>query len=505
MNRYFYLERELSGREVLIFFTVACYAFIYPLLLADYFYIDDSWRAQLAGLAWKEQGRILTQWLYQGLSFTEGAPNIFPLPLLASTLVMAFALRRLVFHYFPAVTLAHCFIVLPLWYSPFFLQNLSYQYDGPAMALGVAAVIYAMVISGRTLLGRIIFPSGLLAVALSFYQMNINVFVGLCCVELIRCINEHLRMSRVWLLMGRRLAQLGAGVLIYYLTAHQLTNADRTALLALDSNWFVRMGENLSLTAYRVGMLYNAGNAWLCWALLLLVAVGGGLMGVRIVRSANSGAHKLLLMAASGVAVVVLLVSVSGLAMVFEEFNDGARLMLGLGALLVGIFYLAWQALVRIYAPLGFLLVVPVVAMLSFSYAYGRVLNVQKIFTDSVSQGLAERLLSDTKLQQVQMFYMVNISTRGWLAGAQGSIQVIPALKYVLNVNFIVLPEMMPRLGETNVLTISEKTFREKVPEHSLKPVVSHRFYDIYVVGAEGYIYMKPLLHSEHYNMKLGQ
>lgn len=35
-------------------------------------------------------------------------------------------------------------MLLPLWYNPFFLQNLSYQYDGPIMVLSVVAVIYAI-------------------------------------------------------------------------------------------------------------------------------------------------------------------------------------------------------------------------------------------------------------------------------------------------------------------------------------------------------------------------
>jgi hypothetical protein len=95
-------------------------------------------------MAWAEQGRLFAELFYNALTFSNAAPNIFPLPLLIATVAMASALTSLTFHYFRQPTVARCLVLLPLWYNPFFLQNLSYQYDGPIMVLSVVAVIYAI-------------------------------------------------------------------------------------------------------------------------------------------------------------------------------------------------------------------------------------------------------------------------------------------------------------------------------------------------------------------------
>lgn len=107
-----FLVRELGRRQVVLFFLLATMLYILPLILADFPYIDDNWRTLAAGNAWAGQGRLFMDWLYQVLTFTGAAPNIFPLPLLLATVAMSFALTRLTFHYFPEPTLACCLVPL---------------------------------------------------------------------------------------------------------------------------------------------------------------------------------------------------------------------------------------------------------------------------------------------------------------------------------------------------------------------------------------------------------
>ena len=186
------VSEELGGRQVWLFFLLALLVYVLPLILADYPYIDDNWRSLSAGMAWAEQGRLFTELFYNLLTFSNGAPYIFPLPLLIATLAMAAALTRLTFHYYPQPTLACCLVVLPLWYNPFFLQNLSYQYDGPAMTLSLVAVIYAITFRSLSRVQQLTVPALLIALAIGLYQVSINVFLGLCCLELLRGANDRL-------------------------------------------------------------------------------------------------------------------------------------------------------------------------------------------------------------------------------------------------------------------------------------------------------------------------
>ncbi len=488
------IQVELSSNQMLSFFCVANLVFIIPLVLADYLYIDDSWRAQSAGLAWADSGRILIEWLYKGLSFTRAAPNIFPLPLFICVVVMAFALRALVVSFFPRPTLGSCFVVLPLWYSPYFLQNLSYQYDGPAMGLGVAAVIFAVAYKGRLSFANVIVPAMFLAVGLSFYQMVINVYIGLVCVELLKIAHDQQNLYVTVIKLKDRLLQLLVAMVIYWATAFQLMTGERTFMRQFGDGWSVKLVGDLKLAGQRVGLLYHEDNAWLCGVLILLACAGFCTVVRHVLISTDSVRHKVIHCLLCVCAVLVALLSIPGLALAFDDFNDGARLMMGLSTFLVLVFFLNYRALMLVHEGFSLLLLIPLVAMLSFSYAHGRMLSLHKALQESVARYLAYDLVSNAELRDIKRFYMVNNSTQGRIIGGDGTMSVLPFMQYVVNIDFILLPEILPRVGGVgNILSMGVEDFSLASTRCRENVVVANKFYSLCTVEGAGYIVMKKI------------
>lgn len=490
-----FLDVELSQNKMLAFFGVAVFIFVFPLILVDHFYTDDSLRALTAGMGWKEQGRILAEWLYQGLSFTRAAPNIFPLPLLIASAAMSFALRALTNCYFLKPTIASCLVVLPLWYSPFFLQNLSYQYDGPAMALGVVAVIYAITFRHPSLIVRTVVSALCIAIGLSLYQIVINIYLGLCCVELIQAANECKKSPVRFTIIRDRLLQLLLGLAFYWLTAYQLITNSRAVFREFNGGWVERLLSDLYSAGQRVALLYNDGNAWLCWTLLIMACAGFGQVIYRLLRMRASLWHRVVFGGLCVLAVALALVSIPGLALVFGYYNEDARLMMGASSAFVLIFYLNYQILTTAHPRLAGLLIIPVIAMLSFSYAYGRVMTVQKELLTSVAQNISYEVMSNKNLKGVERYYMIINYRNSWLVGADGSYRLIPALRYVLNVGFLFFPELITRnTGVTNVIYADGNGY-EYIKELVVKEkaLVNNKFYSIYVDGVEAYIVMNSL------------
>ncbi|MFZ5936104.1 hypothetical protein ACOKS3_14860 [Pseudomonas sp. HS6-2] len=62
--------------------------------------------------------------------------------LMADVPFLGYALVRLLRYWFETPSLSCVLLVLPLWFQPYFLQNLSYQYDGASMALSLAAAAW---------------------------------------------------------------------------------------------------------------------------------------------------------------------------------------------------------------------------------------------------------------------------------------------------------------------------------------------------------------------------
>ncbi|MCF4979085.1 hypothetical protein GIW61_11835 [Pseudomonas gessardii] len=58
--------------------------------------------------------------------------------------------------------------------------------------------------------------------------------------------------------------------------------------------------------------------------------------------------------------------------------------------------------------------------------------------------------------------------------------------------SFILLPEMLPRIGGVNnVLSMEEKKFRSVSVRCQENIIVANKFYDVCTVGESGYVVMK--------------
>ncbi|MGF6152138.1 glucosyltransferase domain-containing protein [Pseudomonas fluorescens] len=485
------LSRELPSREVFVFFLLATLVYVLPLILVDYYYIDDNWRSLAAGTGWAGQGRLLVELFYNALSFTSGAPDMFPLPLLIATLAMAFALTKLTMHYYKTPTVSCCLVLLPLWYNPFFLQNLSYQYDGPATALSLVAVMYAVAFQHKAGVVQLLVSGALLAVGLSLYQLSINVFLGLCCIEFVRGLDNKDSLTRLLSMAGVKAVQLVAGLIIYFLLAYPLMTHERLDMIPFNASGLMLIQNNIGVLIGKIGLLFQGGNRWLAWLVVVCAVVGGGLVGRNIIQGKETSLNKMLLFFLYVLMVLFLVFLVSGSALLFRFFNEGARTLMGFGVLLAFLFYLAHQGVVTVNTRLGVVLLVPLLSMLSMSYAYGRVLNLQKEFGLTAEFNMAYDIASHPGLREAKRIYMSISYSNSWLLSAKGSFERIPVLKYILNIDFYMLSENLLRAGITNVVIEDERRNATLVRYQGYAPVVDSKFYSMYLIGDYGFIVMK--------------
>lgn len=486
-----FFVKELGRRQVWLFFLLATLVYVLPLILADYPYIDDNWRSLSAGMAWAEQGRLFAQLFFNALTFTGAAPNIYPLPLLIATLAMACALTSLTLHHFRQPTFACCLVLLPLWYNPFFLQNLSYQYDGAPMALSLVAVIYAITFRHPSRNVQWLVPSFLIALALGLYQISLNVFLGLCCLELLRASANKMPWPQWGAMIGWKLAQVVLGWLIYWATAFAYMEQNRALLLNWSAQPLLQVSVNIGRVLEKVVLLFHGGFVWVFAGLLLCAIAGAVRLGGIIVERRESGPKRVLIGLLCLLAVPLVLLLVSGVALFFRDFNEGARTLMGFAVLLVLLFYLSHLALASVHERLPLLLLVPLLAMLSLSFAYGRVLTVQKTFATSALFSLERDISSHQALREAKRIYMSVTYSDYWLLGAAGSFKQMPVLHYLLNIDFYMLAENLPKVGITNVVAERERRNATRVGYQHFTPLVESPYYRIFLLGDYGFIVMK--------------
>lgn len=486
--------RALDPWEQIAVFTISVALFVFPVIQADYSYYDDAARTLFLGdNLWRSQGRLFMELVQTAASFNTQSVDVFPLPLLLVLPVLVAALASLCRHYFAQPSLLDTQVVMPLLYTPFMLGILNYQYDGPMVLLGVCCVVFAVTFADGRRWMRVCVAGVLIGIAAGLYQTTLQIFVCLCCIDCIRAIHEGAAFRVTVRALAERVVQLVLGLVLYGVTAFQFYTSQRGEVAQTDKGW----GALLEWRARKIGDVFstfvNGGNRWLFIAMTVLMLAGllQVLWSIRSERRSPGEGGLLVLLCF--VALLTMMVVVPGPLLFITDFALGPRTLICFACIMVLAFYLARNVLRRVHPLLSGLLILPLFGMLSFSYAYGRVLVAQKAFETSVVYSISHDLASDSRLRTVEDFYLLpSRPYELWVPGSTAAVMaVMPAIKFMLTVPQITTAERFASTGITNVASASWHELPALTHGVAPEQVISNRFYDIARVGNVGFIVLK--------------
>lgn len=131
------------NQKQLTILTILAMLYVLPTLLANVYYMDDISRIT-HGFGWNFDGRLMNTYLSHILSFSSNTFSFFPYSLLLSSLLMlAVGIVLCQILDITCTDNAFQYYLLPLFFllSPYFLENLAYQYDSLYMALSMCFAI----------------------------------------------------------------------------------------------------------------------------------------------------------------------------------------------------------------------------------------------------------------------------------------------------------------------------------------------------------------------------
>ena len=485
--------RHWSKNEGLFFFAGVTLLYVYPFILANYVYIDDGFRSIAGDANWNSEGRFLMTAFYKALSLTGKAPDMFPLPLILAVVLMAFALSSLQRHYFAVTDFFNAIVVLPLFFNPFFLSNLNYQYDGPLMTLGVIAMAFFITFDTQRRWLQWSVPMLLIVAALATYQPLLNVGFGLCCIELYRKLIDPEKCSELAAFVGKKLVQFGVAFLVYMAAVSQIMATDRRGTLALDSTLYATLVARFEHLQALLSPLYAGAAQWFFVLMLALAGLGYIARGWEVLKSRRGYLNKALASALYLLIPCLLVACVPGVMLIYSAEQNDSRLMLGVAPFLVFILLLIDDFLSRIHARARWVLVLPLLFMIGFSYSYGRLLVAKKELENTLVNSLAYSISANAQLSAVGKFYFSAETDYFWLPAAQGTISAMPIMPYVMSTGFLLMPYGISRAGITNVDWEDTLHPASAVLDSHIAPVLENKFYAIYVFKGDGYIIMKTM------------
>lgn len=497
--------RTLRPWEQVTVFGVSVALFVFPIVQADYSYYDDAARTLFLGEnLWRSQGRLFMELAQTGASFNTLSVDVFPLPLLLVLPLLVAALVSLCRHYFPQPCLLDTQVVMPLLYAPFILGILNYQYDGPMVLLGVCCVVFAITFADKRGWVRVCVAGLLIAVATGLYQITVQIFVCLCCIDCLRAVRDGATLRATVSAIAERMIQLTIGLLLYGVTAFQFYTSLRGEVAHMDEGWGALLQWRAEKIGGVFGMFVNDSNRWLFIVMGVLVLAGLG----QLLWSIRSGKRPPWERWALGllcfVALFTMAVVVPGPLLFIADFALGPRTLIAFACGVVLAFYLARNVLRLAHPLLSGLLMIPLLGMLSFSYAYGRVLVAQKAFETSVVYSLSHDLASDPRLRTVEDFYLLpSRPYELWVPGSTAAVmEAMPGIKFMLTVPQITTAERLAMTGITNVASASWHEFPALTHGVAPEQVISNRFYDIVRVGNAGFIELKAPEGSARYKYR---
>jgi len=381
--------------------ALALFGFVLlPILAAETFYIDDLGRSLHGYLGWGRDARPLANVVMEVLNLGTPLVDLSPLPQIGAALLFAGL----------AVTVARRFgftgvwraplALLPLFASPFFLENLSYRFDALTMSLAVCVAAWSAMLP-LTPRWRIVAAGlGLLA-SLSLYQPAAAVFLIFALLQYVAGqINQDVP-GRIVRVLVWRIALWLATLALYALTIARTVKGNYGLHHAgMESGWPMVgvVADNLEMSVrFVVQSLRTAGGAGQLAAIvfaLLAMTVAGVAYARRQWRGSAGWQRGFLLLGVVGIPAAAF-IGMWGPLLLLRHPVMVPRTQIGAGALAAaGAILLTIVMEKRRWGRRWQVAVLAVLAypLIAFAMVYGNTLRLQQVEESRISASLADDL-----------------------------------------------------------------------------------------------------------------
>jgi hypothetical protein len=378
-------------KSELIWFILISLLFVYPLIHADIYYRDDLTRVVQGAYIWDSLGRNLASYITavlsgSGISMTGQTFTLVDIAPLSQIYVALFlGLTAYVFNEYLKVQTGRgiFWASLLIALNPFFISNILYRFDSPAMTLGILLTVVAFCYASFFNKSVIITPLILIAV-LFMYQPMANIFIGLIAIELIilstRCSAKALLKTFVI-----RITQFVSSYIVYYILIKLFFNvSSRSELVSLNYSGLINIIDNFLSYGY-------ASKLFLHYSLKVPILIFAFVTVIAFMMCLWRTKDKLKFCCIAVVSSVLLFLSLAGpLAILSEPLVDYR---------VISSFYLFFVFGVLICAmanpKMAIIGVIPAIIAINTSYLSGMALKNQRDFDENLFTLIQKDLLDN--------------------------------------------------------------------------------------------------------------
>jgi Glucosyl transferase GtrII len=393
-------DQSRDDSRVFLILLALYFLVLFPILRANRYYNDDLKRALIGRTGWDSNGRPLTNLLMKLLQcYDHALVDISPLTQIGAIAILAWVGVLIARRYAIGSPWMAALVAFPLGAQPFYLENLSYKFDALSMSVAMLLALLPIIALKDDRRGWWL---GILALfaSLNFYQPAINAYLIFILLDLVLAQLHDKTPRQLMLQLLSRALQAGVAMLFYQLIVGIHVNG----WVKQKSETIHGLNELPLIITNFVDFYTFIGNSfneqwWRYFApVLIALALVPIVIGIRYTiknRLMQPTWTTAILCAISFLLPVAALACVIGPMLVLFKPPIGARILMGIGALLAAAL-IVMQAALRQWrrSDKWTLSVASMLAlgMCSVASAYGNALGAQKDYEDRIAAQLADDL-----------------------------------------------------------------------------------------------------------------
>lgn len=475
-----FLSKDFTLKEGILTYIILLGLYILPLITSNLHYRDDYVRV-LRGNDWDILGRRFTDFTMYFLSINfDAILNISPLNYILSILILSFTMA----HFIQKIEIkkslfSHVALSL-IVLSPFYLQNLSYQYDSFPMSLSVCLILLAYTQNWYTAKGFIL-ALALIAGSASFFQPATNIYPVLIIGGFLLSLKDNDASKRIKTLGLGTLTYL-FGLVVYFIWLkfiNSVAQTDRAKLIHLNID-AISAQLKLVIELFHIvagSLVYSP--LFLLFSISLLIFIAHIIL---LLIKTKGFINKALIIASP----VGLVFFIWGPFILLEEAFSEARVFMSMGAIMTVVGFSIIKILDKkiIFKAILFSLVV--INCFSMMYIYVNLAKEDDAFNDQLATSIAYDINSRPELFNLKSVYINSYPPR--TPNSKIVLNNIPFLEYIntpFNVwisRYVIESKGVHHIYK-DINNMDDKYDWEAICEKkTARLTVSNKNYDIYII-----------------------
>lgn len=378
---------KINKNHIYILWAIG-FLYILPILITNSSYYDDIGRSVYGYFSWGIDGRPLSDVIFSTLDLGYPATDIAPFPQIMSVLLLS-TLCYFIHLYLNPNHKYGWLVFTPIFFSPFYIQNLSFRFDSLTMSLSlISAAIPLFFMRGKKTTLLLVSVLSVLT-SLCIYQASLSVFVSIVCLYVIFSINNGCNSYEIIKTSVITFIGMLIGYAIYlkiiiplFVTSDYATTYNHMISSADDFT------HNISLTLDVLGSFFTGYIAYIFLAIVIISLLGLASVIKKSFLTGKNTPDRVLRILIIASIIILMFLCIPGPGLALKQMPLGPRVFIGFGFSISLILSLISFISEKHQAKLNIIPCILIVVSFSYIATFSNALKSQEKLTERVIDGV---------------------------------------------------------------------------------------------------------------------